>query len=293
MRRAVRTSAIPGWLNINRTQDFAVSLTKVMGRHTMKAGVYNNHCFKAQNTGVGPPLFQGDVSFANDTNNPLDTGYGFANAALGVFTRTTQAALRRRQHGLQQHRVLHPGQLEGEQPPDARLRPALHPPAAAVRPVPADVELLPRQWTRANAPCSTSPAANGCNGCCGTRNAMDPRTGQILTAPGAANTAAAIGTLSRAPATPPNGIRRAGDGIAKNNYTWPSLALAPRFGAAYDLTGNQTQVCAPAAACSTTVRTATPCSHPGNPPISTAAGSAQRPAADARPGPELPAGVPA
>ena len=40
----------PGWLNINRTQDFAVSLTKVMGRHTMKAGFYNNHSFKAQNS---------------------------------------------------------------------------------------------------------------------------------------------------------------------------------------------------------------------------------------------------
>ena len=43
----------PGWLNINRTQDVAISLTKVMGRHTFKGGFYNNHSFKAQNVGAG------------------------------------------------------------------------------------------------------------------------------------------------------------------------------------------------------------------------------------------------
>ena len=52
-RRRRRTSAIPGFLNINRTQDFAVSMTKVAGRHTMKAGFYNNHSYKAQNIGAG------------------------------------------------------------------------------------------------------------------------------------------------------------------------------------------------------------------------------------------------
>ena len=28
-------------------------MTKVAGHHTMKAGFYNNHSFKAQNTGAG------------------------------------------------------------------------------------------------------------------------------------------------------------------------------------------------------------------------------------------------
>ena len=66
----------PGWLNINRTQDVAISLTKVAGRHTIKAGFYNNHSFKAQNVGAGGCnlSFQGDVNFGNDTNNALDTG---------------------------------------------------------------------------------------------------------------------------------------------------------------------------------------------------------------------------
>ena len=82
----------PGWLNINRTQDIAISLTKIAGRHTIKGGFYNNHSYKAQNVGAGGGLsFQGTVNFGNDNNNPLDTGFGYANAATGVFTQYQQA----------------------------------------------------------------------------------------------------------------------------------------------------------------------------------------------------------
>ena len=59
-----------------------------------KAGFYNNHSFKAQNTGAGGVAnlgFQGYVNFGNDTNNALDTGFGYANAAIGVFTQYLQA----------------------------------------------------------------------------------------------------------------------------------------------------------------------------------------------------------
>ena len=38
---------------------------------------------------------------------------------------------------------------------------------------------------------------------------------------------------------PANGIRQAGDGIAKTGYIWPKLVVGPRFGVAYDLTGDQ------------------------------------------------------
>ena len=82
--------------------------------------------------------------------------------------------------------------------------------------------------------------SNGAVTCSGnTRNAMDPRTGQILPSAGAANTQAAIGTPIPGTGNPLNGIRQAGDGISKYGYTWPTLVVGPRFGAAYDLTGNQ------------------------------------------------------
>ncbi len=46
----------PGWLNINRTQDMAISVTKIAGRHTFKGGFYNNHSYKAQNVDAGGGL---------------------------------------------------------------------------------------------------------------------------------------------------------------------------------------------------------------------------------------------
>ena len=68
-----RNQRYPGWLNINRTQDFAISLTKVTGRHTIKAGFYNNHSFKAQNTGAGGVAnlsFQGYVELRQRHQQP-------------------------------------------------------------------------------------------------------------------------------------------------------------------------------------------------------------------------------
>ena len=39
-----------------------------------------------------------------------------------------------------------------------------------------------------------------------------------------------------------NGLFLSGQGIAKTTYTWPALAVAPRFGMAYDVTGQQKMV---------------------------------------------------
>jgi outer membrane receptor protein involved in Fe transport len=85
----------PGFLNINRTNDISISLTRVQGRHTIKAGYYLNHSYKAQNTGAGGGSssgFQGAVNFGNDSNNPIDSGFGYANAMLGIFSNYTQSS---------------------------------------------------------------------------------------------------------------------------------------------------------------------------------------------------------
>ena len=76
----------PGYLNSNVIKDVAISLTKVSGRHTMKTGFYLTHSFKAQQR----QGWAGTISFANDTQNPLDSSFGFANAALGTFSSFTQ-----------------------------------------------------------------------------------------------------------------------------------------------------------------------------------------------------------
>ena len=48
-----------------------------------------------------------------------------------------------------------------------------------------------------------------------------------------------IGAIVPGTGDPMNGIVRNGDGIAKENYEWPALVFGPRFGAAYDVRGNQ------------------------------------------------------
>ena len=81
----------PGFLNLNRTHNITVSGTKLSGNHTFKAGFYYFTAYKAENLGVGiiAPA-NGALSFANDTNNPFDTGFGYANAAIGAFTQYQQ-----------------------------------------------------------------------------------------------------------------------------------------------------------------------------------------------------------
>jgi hypothetical protein len=238
----------PGWLNINRTQDIAVSVTKVMGRHTFKAGFYNNHSFKAQNVGAGgiPNLsFQGYVNFANDTNNALDTGFGYSNAATGVFTQYLQASNFVEGSMLYDNREFY---IQDNWKASNRLTLDLGLRFTHQGPQYDQFQQMsnffPEQWSLSNAPTLyVAGCSNGAATCSGNlRNAMDPRTGQILTAPGTANTQTAIGTPIPGTGNSLNGIRRAGDGIADTGYTWPTIVVGPRVGFAYDLTGDQTTV---------------------------------------------------
>jgi len=266
----------PGFLNINRTQDMAISLTKVWGAHTSKAGFYNNHSFKAQNTGAGgvPNLgFQGYVNFGNDTNNALDTGYGFANAAVGVFTQYLQQSKLIEGSMIYNNTEFY---LQDNWKVNQRL--TLDYGIRFTHQQPQYDQFLqmsnffPDQWSLAAAPLLyVSGCNNGATVCSGNaRNAVDPRTGQILTATGAANTAAAIGTVIPNSGSLTNGIRQAGQGIADTSYTWPTLVAAPRFGVAYDLTGSQTFVLrAGGGLFFDRPDGNTVFSIPGNPPIST------------------------
>jgi hypothetical protein len=267
----------PGWLNINRTQDFAVSLTKVAGRHTFKGGFYNNHSFKAQNVGAGGVAnltFQGYVNFGNDTNNALDTGFGFANAATGVFTQYLQASQ------FVEGSMIY-NQTEGYVQDNWKVnnRLTMDYGVRLTRQQPQYDQFqqmsnfFPDQWSLSQAPLLYIPGcSNGATVCSGnTLNAMHPVTRQILTAQGAANTQAAIGTPVPGTGNTLNGIKQAGDGIAKTGYTWPSIVFGPRFGMAYDVTGNQSVIVRGGAGLffdrpdGNTVF-----SIPGNPPIATA-----------------------
>jgi hypothetical protein len=225
----------PGWINTNQTYDVAISLTKIKDRHTIKTGFYLNHSFKAQQSLAG--TWQGAVSFANDANNLLDSGFGFANAALGIFDSYNQLSkyvegnyIYKNLEGFIQDNwrfnrklTLDFGiRLVHQQPQyDAQGQ---------------GVNFLPDKWSLGNAPiyylagCAT-PACTGSN-----RQAKDPRTGQLL----GPNTAVAIGTLVPGTGNLTNGLFASGTSpVPKTTYNWPMISPAPRFGAAYDVTGRQ------------------------------------------------------
>ncbi len=63
------------------------NLTKTFRGHVVKAGILAERIFQ---TGDSATPFNGSYNFARDTNNPLDTGYAYSNAAFGVFSSYTE-----------------------------------------------------------------------------------------------------------------------------------------------------------------------------------------------------------
>ena len=227
-----------GFLDMVRTNNIAVSVTKLKGRHTIKAGYQLDHSLKKQEQLGNPKLFQGRLSFANDTNNPIDSGFGFSNAALGIFQDYSQInALFEGNFIYDSHewyiqdnwkvnnrlsldygvRITHQGENY-----DTKLQAA---------------NFFADRWSAANAPQLYRPGCSVATRPCpsASRVAVNPITGASL----GPSTQVAIGTLVPGSGDPYNGLVQAGNGIADENYNWPDLGFTPRFGAAYDLSGTQ------------------------------------------------------
>jgi Carboxypeptidase regulatory-like domain/TonB-dependent Receptor Plug Domain len=74
--------------NENITHDVLANLTKVWGSHASKAGFYFQHSYKPQSIFAS---FNSQIDFTDNTNNPFDTGFSYANAATGIFNFYQQA----------------------------------------------------------------------------------------------------------------------------------------------------------------------------------------------------------
>jgi hypothetical protein len=222
------------FLNVNRTWDLTLSLTKVMGRHTMKTGFYQTHSYKAQQRGG----WNGTINFVNDTNNPIDSTFPYANAALGIFRDYNQASSY--VEGVFLYNNIE-GYVQDNWKVSSRL--TFDYGVRLVHQQPQYDSLgqasnfLPEEWSPSAAPLLyVAGCANGVFPCSGAnRQAMHPLTGQFL----GPNSVLSIGTLIPGSGNPTNGLFLSGQGIVDTTYTWPTLAVAPRFGMAYDLTGRQ------------------------------------------------------
>ena len=218
-----------------RNRTWNASITKVRGQHTVKAGYY--YFRSLQRRGAGNVT--GNISFANDTNNPLDTTFGFSNAAVGVFSTYAQTsrwaegaflAVNNEAFAQDNWRVTSRVTL------DYGVR------VAHMRPqydaYGFSSNFLPEQWQRAQAPrLYVAGCVNNVYPCvAANRRAMDPVTGQML----GPNSALAIGSLVPNSGPITNGVYASGDGpVAETMYTYQPLGWTPRFGAAWDVHGDQ------------------------------------------------------
>lgn len=77
---------------VENTFNWNGSLTKVKGNHTLKTGIYPEHW--AAMKGKNASNFAGTMNFSQDSNNPLDSGYAYSNALLGVLDQYTEPSNR-------------------------------------------------------------------------------------------------------------------------------------------------------------------------------------------------------
>lgn len=215
--------------NYNTTIEGIDNFSKIWNQHNIKVGGYVQRSRKDQTT-FAPS--NGSINFGDDANNPLDSGFGWANAALGIFDSYTQAS----KYATGMYRYTNfETYVQDTWKLNARLTLDYGVRFSWIQPQ-FDASLqtsnfLPGKWDPAQAPRLYDPGL-GANG---NRIAIDPVTGQT-------QPAGAIGTIVPGSGNLLNGVLQAGDGISKYLMASPGILLGPRLGLAYDVTGHQNLV---------------------------------------------------
>ena len=228
--------------NENITHDVLANITRVWGSHNSKAGIYYQNSFKPQSIFAS---FNGAINFADDANNPFDSGYGYANAALGVFNTYTQA----NKFAIPEWRYTN---LEFYVQDNWRAGKKLtldygvrfyyltpqwdHSQQAS--------NFLPDQFNASSAARLFTPVCIGASPCSGAnRRGIDPAVLAAGATPTLANTVEGrfIGRLT--PGSDRfNGAFQAGQGINPELQDGPAFMISPRVGFVYDLTGEATTI---------------------------------------------------
>ena len=226
--------------NFNTVRTVSSSLSKVIGPHSLKAGIFWENSFKPQSSFANN---NGTISFTNDSNNPFDTGFGFANAAVGVYNTYTQASgyfIGKYRYNNVEWFVQDNWKVNERLTLDYGMRFYLIQPQYDEGSLTAN--FLPDQFNPADAPLLFRPICIGASPCGGAnRRAVDPRLLGPGFVPTTGNTidGTNIGRLVPNTGKLLNGVFQAGKGIEKGLYKNRGVHYAPRFGFAYDVTGKQ------------------------------------------------------
>lgn len=209
--------------NENTTHDVIANLTKVWGSHSAKFGMYFQHSYKPQSIFAS---FNSQVNFNDNSSNPFDTGFGYANAATGVFNTYTQAS----KYALPEWRYKNfEWYLQDNWKATSRLTLDygvrfywLTPQWDTTRQA---SNFLPDQFDPSQAVRLFTPAMVN-----GERVGFDPVTGQTVEA-------RFIGRIVPGSGDRFNGAFQAGQGIDDELQDGSTFKVSPRFGFAYDVTG--------------------------------------------------------
>ncbi len=211
--------------NYNTTIEWIDNVTKVWNQHMIKAGIYVQRSRKDQTSFANS---SGDINFGDSSGNPYDTGFGFANMALGVYSSYTQAsqyATGRYRYTNAEWYVQDTFKLSRRVTLDYGLRFQWIQPQydAGLQ----TSTFLPERFDPKQAPRIYFPTGTPSN-----RQAIDPGTGQILNG-------TYIGKIVNGTGNALNGIAQAGKDVSKYLIENRGIHYAPRFGLAWDVTGRQ------------------------------------------------------
>ena len=222
--------------NENTTYDALANLTRISGPHSAKFGVYFQHGYKAQSAFSS---HNSAITFIEDPTNPYDTGFGYANAAIGVFSTYRQAS----KNALPEW-VYDNFELYAQDNWKATKRLTLDYGVRFYYLTPQwdrtlqASSFLPARYDAANAARLYYPVCVGPYPCSGASlRGVDPAL-LGTTTPTSANTVESrfIGRL--APGSDPfNGAFRAGRGIGDTMQSGNAFRVSPRLGVVFDLTG--------------------------------------------------------
>ena len=223
--------------NENITHDVIANVTKVWGAHASKGGFYYQNSFKPQSIFAS---FNSQIDFTDNTNNPFDTGFSYANAATGVFNFYQQA----NKYALPEWRY-HNFEWYGQDNWKPNRRLTLDYGLRFYYMTPQwDTTLqasnfLPDQFNQANAAKLYRPVCIGASPCSGdARRGMDPTLIAQGATPTTSNTVDGrfIGRLT--PGSDRfNGAFQAGQGINDQLQDGNAFRASPRLGVVYDLSG--------------------------------------------------------
>ena len=199
--------------------------TKTHGSHTFKAGIMMERNYQGSNNNGN---YAGSINFATDATNPLNTGYAYSNAALGIFSTYTEASnrvdLRFRQHGVDWF-------VQDNWRATRRLTFELGVRFHYLVPIYSSTNQIssfaPDLFSTSKAPKLIQPAMVG-----GVRVGVNPATG--VTYP-----AVLIGALAPGTGDPANGMAVSTQkGYPRSLLDTYSLRMGPRAGFALDVFGN-------------------------------------------------------